>query len=146
MPKGGGNKYQMTTKNGTTIYLQAVTMIDPAPVWIEIRTLPCSRVNLVLNQVELAWLTRYPPPSKNILDCGNEFLVEFKIMSQADYGIAVKPITPTNPQAYSILERAYQTLIVQNRVLDDENTWDGILASTLALRATVHTTTQLNRA
>ena len=29
-PKGGGTKYQMTTKNGKNIYLQAVTMIDPA--------------------------------------------------------------------------------------------------------------------
>ena len=29
-PKGGGKKYQMTTKNGKTVYLQAVTVIDQA--------------------------------------------------------------------------------------------------------------------
>ena len=29
-PKGKDKKYQMTTKNGNTIYLQAVTMIDSA--------------------------------------------------------------------------------------------------------------------
>ena len=30
MPKGEGEKYQMTTKNGETVNLQAVTKIDPA--------------------------------------------------------------------------------------------------------------------
>ena len=55
-----------------------------------------------------------------------------------------------NPQANAILERMHQTIgnilrtfKVQNMVLDDENPWDGILASTMfALRAMVHTTTQ----
>ena len=67
-----------------------------------------------------------------------------------NYGITVKPITSRNPQVNAILERVYQTIgnilrtfKVQNMVLDDENPWDGILASTMfALRATVHTTTQ----
>ena len=36
-----------------------------------------------------------------------------------------------------------RTFKLQNMVLDDENPWDGILASTMfALRATVHTNTQ----
>jgi len=30
MPKGSGKKYKMTTKSGKKVYLQAVTMIDPA--------------------------------------------------------------------------------------------------------------------
>ena len=29
-PKGGGKKYEMTTEKGSTVCLQAVTMIDPA--------------------------------------------------------------------------------------------------------------------
>ena len=49
------------------------------------------------------------------------------------------------------MERVRQTIgniirifKVQDMVLDDENPWDGILAPTMfALRATVHTTTQL---
>ena len=28
--KGGGKKYEMTTEKGSTVYLQAVAMIDPA--------------------------------------------------------------------------------------------------------------------
>ena len=128
MPKGGGKKYQMTTKNGKTVYLQAVTMIDPATSWIEICTIPSAHVDLVSNIIELAWLTRYPLPSKVIVDCGNEFLAEFQTMIQADYGIAVKPITSRNPQANFIIERVHQIIDniirifkVQDMVLDDEN-------------------------
>ena len=149
-PKGGGKKYQMTTKSGKTVYLQAVTMIDPATGWVEIRALPGARADYVANQVELAWLTRYPLPSQIIFDRGNEFLAEFKTLIDKDYGITKRPITARNPQANAILERVHQTIgniirtmKVHEMTLDDENPWDGILASTMfALRATVHTTTK----
>ena len=129
-------------------------MIDPAIGWIEIRTVSLARADLVSKIVELAWLTRYPLPSKVIVDRGNEFLAEFKTLIQANNGITVKPITSRNPQANSILERVHQTIDniirsfkVQNLILDNENPWDGILANTMfALRATVHTTTQYTRA
>ena len=82
-------------------------MIDPATGWIEIRTVPSARADLVANQVELAWLTRYPIPNKVIMDRGNEFLAEFREMIINDYGITVKPITSRNPQANAILERVH---------------------------------------
>ena len=85
-------------------------MIDPAIGWIEICTVPSARVNLVSNILELAWLTRYPLPSKVIVDCGKEFLAEFKTMIQADYGITVKPIILRNPHTNSILERVHQPI------------------------------------
>ena len=106
-PKGGGKKYQMTTKNRKTVYLQTVTMIDPATDWIEIHTVPTAPVDLVSNIVELASVTRYPLRIKIIVDQGNEFLAESKTMIQADYGIIIKPITSRNPQANSILERGH---------------------------------------
>ena len=84
MPKGGGKKYQMTTKNRKTVYLQAVTMIDLATAWIEIRMVPSACTYLVSNIVELSWLTRYPLPSKVIVDRGNEFLAGFKTMIPAN--------------------------------------------------------------
>ena len=107
------------------------------------------RADLVSNIVELVWFTRYPLPGKVIVDDGNEFLEAFKTLIQADYNIAVKPITSRNPQANSVLERFHQTIgniirtiKVQCMVIDDESPWDGILASTMfALRATLHTTT-----
>ena len=44
----------MTTKSGKSDNLQAVTMIDPATGWIEIRTVPSAWADLVANQVKLA--------------------------------------------------------------------------------------------
>ena len=64
----------MTTKFGKSIYLLAVTMIDPATGWIEIHIVPSVWADLIANQVELAWLIRYPLPNKIIVDRGNEFL------------------------------------------------------------------------
>ena len=112
--------------------------------------MPSARGDLVANQVELAWLTRYPLPEKVILDRGNEFLTEFKELIEKDYGIPIKPITTRNPQVNAILERVHQTIgniirtfKVNEMVLDDDNPWDGILAATMfTLRATVHTTSQ----
>ena len=63
----------MATKNGMTVHLQAVTMIDPATGCIESCAVHSTCVDLVSNIVELAWLTRYPLPNKVIVDCGNEF-------------------------------------------------------------------------
>ena len=54
----------MLGKKDKDVYLLAITMIDPATSWIEIRSMPEARANLVANQVELAWLTRYPVPNK----------------------------------------------------------------------------------
>ena len=45
-------------------------MIDPAAGGIEIRIVPSTRANLIYNMVELAWLTRYPLPSKVKVDRG----------------------------------------------------------------------------
>ena len=74
----------MTTKNGKTIYLQTVTMINPASGLIEICMVLSACADLVSNIVDLTRLTRYPLPSKVIVDCGNKFLAEFKIMIQAN--------------------------------------------------------------
>ena len=51
MPKVDENKYKMTTKSGRSVYLQAVTMIDPARGWIDIQTVPSALEDLVANQV-----------------------------------------------------------------------------------------------
>ena len=85
-------------------------MIDPSKGGIEICTAPSADADLVSNIVELAWLNRYLLPSTVIVDCGNEFLAESKTTIQADYGMKVKPITSTNLQVNSILERFHQTI------------------------------------
>ena len=44
----------MITKSVKSAYIQAVTMIDLAIGWIEIRTVPSARADLVGYQVKLA--------------------------------------------------------------------------------------------
>ena len=61
----------MTTKSGRSVYLQAVTMIDPATCWIEIRTGLSALAFLVVHQVQLSWLTCNLLPNKVIVDRGN---------------------------------------------------------------------------
>ena len=125
-------------------------MIDLSTGWTEIRIVPSVRTDLVANPGELSWLTRYPLPNKVIVDWGNEFVAKFREMITNDYNKMVIPITSRNFQANAILERVHQaignilhTFKVQNMVLDDQNPWNGILASTMfALRAMVYTTTQ----
>ena len=59
-------------------------MIDSANGWIEIRSVPEARADLVANHVELAWLTRYPLPNKITVDRGKIILAEFKTMIPND--------------------------------------------------------------
>ena len=106
----GDRKYAMKVKKDKDVLLRAITMIDPATGWIEIRPVPEARADLVANQVELAWLTRYPLTNKITVDRGKELLAEFKIMMENDYGISCSPISVRNPQANAIVERVHQTI------------------------------------
>ena len=60
-------------------------MIDPATGWIEICTVPSLQADLVANQVELSWLTRYLLPNQVIVYRGNEFLAEFREIIIKEY-------------------------------------------------------------
>ena len=68
-------------------------MSERATEWIEIRTVPSARADLIAYLVELTWLTYYPLPNKLIVGRGNKFLAKFREMIINDYGITVKPIT-----------------------------------------------------
>ena len=145
----GPYKIESTKKPGQDISLHAVTMIDPATGWFEIKQIENKEAHTVAETVEQTWLSRYPWPTQVILDRGTEFMGEFSRMIKEEYGIKKKPITARNPQANSIIERAHQTIgqmLRTFRVQDTENLvnpLDGILAAvSFALRATVHTTTQ----
>ena len=74
IPNKGGRKYTMTDTKDKDVYLQTITMTDPANGWIEIRSVPEARAGLVANQVELAWLTRYPLPNEITADRGKDIL------------------------------------------------------------------------
>ena len=82
-------------------------MIDSATGWIERCSVPEARADLVANQVELAWLTRYPLPNKIMVDRGKEFPAEFQTMMANDYGIPCNTISVRNPQADAIVEKIH---------------------------------------
>ena len=112
--------------------------------------MPEARADLVANQANLAWLTRYPLPNKITVRSSKDFLVEFKTMMANDYGIPCNSISVRNSQSNAIVERVHQTtgnitcsFKIQEMDLDNENPWEGILSSTIfAIRTTVRTTTQ----
>jgi hypothetical protein len=140
--------YSFKRKNGKILTLQCVTMIDPATCWFEMREIKEKSAITVANNVEKAWLTRYPKPMEIVYDQGNEFLGEFANMIENDYDIKKKPITKRNPQANAIIERVHQTIgnmirtFEINKIdLDMHDPWSGILHAVMfAIRATVHTT------
>ena len=68
----------MKGKKDKDDYLQAIATIDLARFWIEIRSVPETRVDLVTNQVGLAWLTIYLLSSRIIVVRSKVFLIELK--------------------------------------------------------------------
>ena len=144
--------YKIERKNKKKpLILWALTMIDPATGWFEMREIKTKKADEVANVLEQAWLTRYPWPTQMIYDRGNEFKAEVYAMIKNDYGIKGKPITTRNPQANAIVERVHQTIgnmirtfrMYDNEGIDDEDPWSGILAAVMAaVRSTYSTTTQ----
>ena len=104
--------YAMKGKKDKDIYLQERTMIDPATSWIELRSVPEARADLVANQVELAWLATYPPPNKIIVDRDKDILADIKTMMANDYGIQCNSISARIPKANVIVERVHQTILL----------------------------------
>jgi RNase H-like domain found in reverse transcriptase/Reverse transcriptase (RNA-dependent DNA polymerase)/Integrase zinc binding domain/Retroviral aspartyl protease len=128
--------------------LWAVTMIDPATGWLEIKEIPNKKAITIAETVEQVWLTRYPKPQVLNFDRGSEFMAEFAEMITNDYGIVRKGSTVRNPQSNAIIERVHQTIgnilrTFPRNLLNKNNPWGGILAATMfAVRATYHTTMQ----
>ena len=62
-------------------------MIDPATGWFEIIQIPTKRADYIVNYLEFHWLTRYPWPTKIVMDRGKEFAAEVKAAIKDEYGI-----------------------------------------------------------
>ena len=101
-------------------------------------------------QVEMAWLTRYPWPDEIVYDRGTEFLGDFADMIKVDYPTITRvPITTRNPQANGVLERIHATIGNMINTMDlvqhdkDVDPFEGVLAAAMfAVRSTYHTTLQ----
>ena len=67
-------------KTKKPLILWAITMIDPATGWFEMREIKTKSADVISNIVEQAWLTRYPWPTQITYDKGTEFMAEFANM------------------------------------------------------------------
>jgi transposase InsO family protein len=138
--------YTLTSKNGTKHSLSALTMIDPATGWFEIKAIATKTAAVIMDHFNNEWLCRYPRPQRIIFDNGGEFKHVFRTMCE-NYGIQHRPTTSYNPQANSVLERIHQVLGNMLRTQRIEDTlsiaqpWENFLAAAAwAIRSTYHTT------
>ena len=123
-------KKKRNQKEARVLKLWALTMIDPATGWLEIKDIKTKQADNVANVLEQTWLTRYPRPSVITLNRGSEFMAEVSQLIRNDYDIKKKPITVRNPQANAIIERVHQTIAniirtfdLNNTEVEEENPW-----------------------
>lgn len=129
--------------------LRALTMIDPATGWFEVKEVAEATADCVSAAFDDAWLSRYPRPEYLGFDGGSEFKKEFQQLL-TNYNLKPKPSTPYNPQANGIIERVHQvlnnclrTFELQKQNLNKQDPWTQFLAATaFAIRSTYHTTLQ----
>ena len=139
--------YQIRRRGKKPLVFKAVTMIDPATGWFEMKQLKTKQADEVANAIETSWLTRYPWPQEITYDAGSEFKGEFKSLILEEYHIKAKPITVRNPQANAIIERVHgvvgdmiRTFKMDNIQEDDDPFAGFVSAICWAVRSTYHTT------
>jgi len=130
-------------------HLRALTMIDPATGWFEIKALEDPKSANVMAAMDDTWLARYPRPQFVGYDNGSEFKSVFHEMIQ-NYGMRPARSTAYNPQSHGVIERVHQvvedalrTFELEEADLDEINPWEPFLAAAAyAIRSTFHTTLQ----
>ena len=140
----------LTVKTPSGSYkLNALTMIDPATGWFEVKEVAAREAHVVAKAFDEAWLSRYPRPKYIGFDNGSENKGVFS-ETVDNYGLIKKPSTTYNPQSNGIVERVHavlndmlRTFELEERELDDSDPWSEFLsAAAFAIRATYHTTLQ----
>jgi len=64
--------YIIRRKGKKELHFQAVTMIDPATGWFEMKQTKTKQADEVANHIETQWLSRYPWPQQITFDAGPE--------------------------------------------------------------------------
>ena len=129
--------------------LLAITMIDPATGWFEVKDIPEPTALACQNAFDDVWVARYPRPQYIGFDNGSEYKAEFKELCN-NLGITTKISSAYNPQSNGIVERVHQvlndslrTFELENKDLDENHPWSLFLtAVAYAIRSTYHTTLQ----
>lgn len=149
IPSKSKRKRKRSKSSSPKMTLSALTMIDPATNWFEIKYLKKVDSEHVMEAFHEQWLCRYPRPAQVGFDNGTEFKFVFKELC-ANFNLKSKPTTNYNPQGNSIIERVHQVIgdslrTLQIRTEDLEENADlkleGYLATVAwAIRSTYHTT------
>ena len=138
----------LTVKTPTkTLQLRALTMIDPATGWFEVKDVASPSAEACMAAMDDTWLSRYPRPQYIGYDNGSEYKNVFNEMRQ-NYGMTAKPSTAYNPQSNGIVERVHQvlndalrTFELEQKELDEVDPWSPFLAAAAyAIRSTYHST------
>ena len=134
------------TPSGTH-QLRAITMIDPATGWFEMKEIEAPDSASTSAAMDDVWFSRYPRPKIIGFDGGSEFKSVFA-ETIANYGLEAAITTAYNPQSNGIIERVHQvindalrTFELEERELDEKDPWTPFLQATcFAIRSTYHTT------
>jgi hypothetical protein len=95
-----------TSQKLLSIYLLALTMIDPATCWFEIVKATNKSATSIQDLIHNTWLAPYLKPQFIVFDNRRtgEFKREFKQICD-NYGIKANQTTSHNPQVNAIIER-----------------------------------------
>ena len=129
--------------------LRALTMIDPATGWFEVKDVASTKAKDVMAAFDDTWLCRYPRPQYLGFDGGSEFKAEFEQMRK-NYSMKARKSSAYNPQANGVIERVHQVLNnclrtyeLEKQELDERDPFGPFLAAAaFAVRSTFHTTLQ----
>ena len=133
-------------KTGKLHEFLALTMIDPATGWFEVKDVPKADTHHVSAAFDDTWLARYPRPQELGIDNGSEFKLLFEQMCK-NYGLKSKPSSAYNPQSSNgIVERVHQVLNnilrtseLEKRELNERDPWSEFMAAVgFAIRSTYH--------
>ena len=139
--------FSVKTPKGTK-HLRALTMIDPATGWFEVKALSkAPDSDIVSAAMDDTWFCRYPRPQYIGYDNGSEFKSVFKEMI-TNYGLERRGSSSYNPQSHGVIERIHQvledalrTFELEEQDLSEEDPWSSFLsAAAFTIRSTYHTT------
>jgi transposase InsO family protein len=127
--------------------LRALTMIDPATGWFEVKDLPNASAAACEAAFDDVWLSRYPRPQYLGYDNGSEYKKSFETLRK-NYSLKKKRSLEYNPQSNGIIERVHQvlndilrTFELEEMELNNDDPWSEFLsAAAFAIRSTYHTT------
>jgi transposase InsO family protein len=130
---------------GQKLRFRALTIIDTVTNWPEIILIYSKHSSHVGLQLENAWLSRYPRPSRIIYDQGTEFTGWAFQRLINRHGIHGVPTTVKNPQANAICERMHQSITNSLRALLHTNPPQNVESAHLLMDTALQTAAYATR-